>query len=295
MFTRTSSNLIMSHKYLSSLKSMAVIVYCLVFSGVASAAFLHDGVLTTHDEYSNSFETEWYNDHRTLAFPQNGGQTTTVRWDSTGSEFRLYVQSPLVVKNMIWGNFFDLSANPANQAEAIQYYQAWCSPNDGNSAALDGSNCAHHDDGFDAANASGNASRTFIEKILSADFKTMVDSEKVGIDGSNFKLIDTLEPATLNDALVHSSLTYIFDNNGLGEEFEGCDESGCDAINMAMSFEMVFSDTAKGEAYKDWLQNPDNDLLFHMSPERGAVVPVPTAIWLFASGLLGLAGVARRK
>jgi len=36
-------------------------------------------------------------------------------------------------------------------------------------------------------------------------------------------------------------------------------------------------------------------LLFHMSPERGAVIPVPAAVWLFGSGLLGLVGIARRK
>jgi len=123
----------------------------------------------------------------------------------------------------------------------------------------------------------------------------MVDSEKIKIDGKNIKLIDTKEPATKNDALVYSSLTYIFDNNGTGELFDGCDEEDCGALNTPMSFEMVFSDASKGEALKNWLDNPDNDLLFHLSPERGAVIPVPAAFWLFASGLLGLVGIARRR
>jgi len=297
MFNRKPMVMKMNQKSLSSIMAITVIMFGLVFPGFASAAFVQDGILTTPDEYANSFETEWYNDHWTLAFPQGGGQTTTVQWENTGSDFRLYLQAPLSVKNMIWGNYFDLVNNPANEAEALLYYQAWCSPNDGNTAALNGSNCDHHADGFDAANASDptHPEKTFIEKILSDDFKTMVDSEKVAIDGTDFKLIDTKDPATLNGALVYSSLTYIFDNNGTGELFEGCDEKGCDALNTPMSFEMVFSDANEGEAFKDWLANPDNDLLFHMSPERGGEVPVPASVWLFGSGLLGLVGIARRK
>jgi len=34
---------------------------------------------------------------------------------------------------------------------------------------------------------------------------------------------------------------------------------------------------------------------YNMSVETVAVVPVPAAVWLFGSGLLGLVGVARRK
>ena len=297
MFSRKPMVLKINQKSLFSIMAITVIMFGLVFPGGASAAFVHDGILTTPGEYANSFETEWYNDHSTLAFPLGGGQTTTVRWENTGSEFRLYVQAPLSAKNMIWGNFFDLSTNPGNEAEALQYYQAWCSPNDGNPAAKDGSNCDHHDDGFDAANASDptHPEKTFIEKILSDDFKTMVDSESIRIDGTDFKLKDTKEPATKNGALAYSSLTYIFDNNGTGELFDGCDEDGCGALNTPMSLEMVFSDASEGEALKNWLANPENDLLFHLSPERGSVIPVPAAFWLFGSGLLGLVVIARRK
>ena len=295
MFNRKPMVLKLTQKSLSSIVAFTVIMFGLVFPGVASAAFVHDGILTTPGEYANSFETEWYNDHRSLAFPEGGGQTTTVRWEDTGSEFRLCVEAPLSAKNMVWGNFFDLSVNPGNEAEALLYYQAWCSPNDGNPAALNGSNCDHHKDGFDAANAAGDPNKTFLEKILSDDFKTMVDSEKVAIDGTDFKLIDTKDPATLSGALVYSSLTHIFDNNGPGEQFDGCDEDGCGAFNTPMSFEMVFSNVSEGVAFKNWLAGSENDLLVHLSPERGGEVPVPASVWLFGSGLLGLVGIARRK
>jgi len=40
--------------------------------------------------------------------------------------------------------------------------------------------------------------------------------------------------------------------------------------------------------------NPNNDKPYAMS-HIGVFVPVPAAVWLFGSGLLGLVGVARRK
>lgn len=41
--------------------------------------------------------------------------------------------------------------------------------------------------------------------------------------------------------------------------------------------------------------NPDSDAVGIDDVRFGTVVPIPAAIWLFGSGLLGLVGVARRK
>ena len=49
----------------------------------------------------------------------------------------------------------------------------------------------------------------------------------------------------------------------------------------------AFGDSYGGTMYPTW---PVNALLYNDS----AVVPIPAAIWLFGSGLLGLAGLARR-
>ena len=37
------------------------------------------------------------------------------------------------------------------------------------------------------------------------------------------------------------------------------------------------------------------DLELHLSDEAVGIIPVPAALWLFGSGLLGLVGIARRK
>jgi hypothetical protein len=42
-------------------------------------------------------------------------------------------------------------------------------------------------------------------------------------------------------------------------------------------------------------QNPGGEVPDPDSAFGGTVVPVPAAVWLFGSGLLGLVGVARRK
>ena len=300
MYKNTPTDLKRSPKIPASVIAAAVFTLGLAFSGAASAAYVHDGIIVNGvDEYDNSFTTEWYNDHETLQFPEGGGQTTTVWWTNTVSETRIGLEAPLEVKNMIWGDYLSDATFPSEAYdEAILYYQSWCSPNDGNPAALNGSNCAHHDDGFDPAHTADVAhpEKTFLANIASADFKTMVDSEKVEIMGKDFKLIDSENGAYSKEgASVITSLTYILDdaNDAL---FPNCDSSSCDAVGTSMSYEMLFADAAIGQSFIDWLIDSDNDLLFHMSPERGgiAVIPVPAAFWLFGTALIGFIGISRR-
>ena len=49
---------------------------------------------------------------------------------------------------------------------------------------------------------------------------------------------------------------------------------------------------AEGNAL--WTLNADSSFMY-MAPNAVSAVPVPAAVWLFASGLLGLVGVSRRK
>ena len=280
--------------------AIMALLTALMIPGIASAgAYSHDGIVHP-TEYANSFTTEWYNDHKQggSQFPSGGGQTTTVYWEEVDSKFRMGLLAPLSVKNMIWGDYLSNATNPSVAwDEALLYYQHWCSPSSG-AAAADGSNCNHHGEGFSPDDVVNDKEKTFLAKIGSKDFKTMVDSEKVAFNGERYSLIRSKDDAvSINDGSYKSSLTYIFDDNG---KFPNCSDSSCDAVNTAMSFEFLWTDASTGQGFRNWLDTPTNDLVFHMSPERGGpddqppAVPVPAAFWLFGTALIGFIGMSRR-
>jgi hypothetical protein len=92
-----------------------------------------------------------------------------------------------------------------------------------------------------------------------------------------------------------------FQYDGSGNYTDQADPSNFGAANRSSSF----SFTLLGFNEADFIANIPQGNLFatHVYLESGAtgfafggtVVPVPAAVWLFGSGLLGLAGVARRR
>jgi len=271
--------------------SLAALVIGLAFCGIAAAGpYVYDGLVDPM-EYANSGITGWHNDHNMSGsqFPAGGGQTTTFYWEKTTTEFRLGLLPPLSVKNMLWGDYLSMAVDGTTAYDELKlYYQHWCSPTGGATPDYNtGSNCAHHSGGLSELQS----------KIGSADYKTMVDSEKVVIDGDNFKVIDSEKgEKTIIGGGYKTSLTYLI-KEGI------CDPSSCDAINTPMSFEFLWTGAgmAVGEAYKDWLAMASNDLIFHLSPERGGPdtpeipgVPIPAAFWLFGTALIGFIGLSRR-
>jgi hypothetical protein len=151
------------------IRKTLLIATCMVAATPAFSDPIVDGFMTVV-EYDNSFTAGWYNGHN-----QSGSQyqkadslETDVWYTSTASFFYLYIEAPVEVKNTIWGTGF-------TGAEATEYYQHWCSPNDGNPAALDGSNCAHHDDGY---------AKFLADKT---DYGTMTGSDKVIFGDESYK------------------------------------------------------------------------------------------------------------
>ena len=51
------------------------------------------------------------------------------------------------------------------------------------------------------------------------------------------------------------------------------------------------------EIYHSTLEGPDHNVIVNRTGTQliGSVVPIPAALWLFGSGLLGLVGIARKK
>jgi hypothetical protein len=247
-----------------------------LFSSTVRAVPSVDGFLST-GEYSNSFEAGWYNGHNTAGsqYP-NGGQTATVFYENVqvggvDDGFYLYLAAPIEAKNMIWGTGF-------TDAEALSYYQHWCSPSSG-AAAADGSNCNHHDKGFatfkdDKTNYGG---MTGSEKVEIGGFK----ADLTGAAGANLNGFSVLEYKDSVDYVIASL---------------SCDTTNCDANDTPMAFEFRFG--ALTDAERDGLIGyiQSNKLAFHLSPERGAApIPEPETYAMLLAGLGLLGWHARRR
>jgi hypothetical protein len=114
--------------------------------------------------------------------------------------------------------------------------------------------------------------------------QTGVDAFRAGGDGFYDILFDFPPPPGQDAAKFNAGedLVYTISATGLtAASFNVLGTPGPGAGNPGPYTSVArFQSTGPKEQDSDWV---------------GAVVPVPTAVWLFGSGLLGLVGVARRK
>ena len=252
--------------------------------GVAEASTVPinlDGMFDGSDSYDNSATVKWYNGHQQKSiygdFDDQRG-TTTIHYGintlaGTNDEyFFLYADVPLYAKNMIW------QANPwsnplANNNSAIGLTEADVEPYR--------AQYSHHGD-----------------KVLILDFGRATGSEKLVLNNSDgdkqFKAHLAGDVSTHHDldpvgdfgfVAFMDSVDYLFDNN-LADEYLSL------ARYTKMSFEFQFEkDSTKNAAFVALF---DNGIEFHLSPERGNPVPVPGAVYLLGSGLIGMAGIRRK-
>ncbi len=79
--------------------------------------------------------------------------------------------------------------------------------------------------------------------------------------------------------------------------WEVSDAAAAGVCNVVDTYTLGCLNEALVVATGDWT-TPDNKELSHITfydSEDPVVIPVPAAVWLFGSGLLGLVGIARRK
>jgi hypothetical protein len=240
----------------------------LPLAGANAGSIQFDGILNAdNDEYDNSFEAIWHNEHQNAGSiygdgTGSGAFTYEVKWTEDvddADNFYLYLAMPLYAKNMIFGD-------NVPQTELDTYDNQWST---------------HH-------------SGTF-----AMDFKTATDSEKIVIAGitanmggksGDTKVVSAA--SSLNLIADVSSLDYL-----LGGSTPICSIASCSASDIAFSFELHFalSGTAR-TTFLAAIQTGNTEM--HLSPERGLLpsspVPIPAAVWLFGSVLLGF-GVLKRK
>ncbi len=149
------------------------------------------------------------------------------------------------------------------------------------------------------------ASVTLTDNGSNVDITVTALSPSVQVAGLGFSLNGLPGSITCSslptDYSCNASTSYTYTYDGSGKYADQADPSSFDTTTRYASF----SFTLNGYNTGDFIANPQGNLFAtHVYLDTGLTgfafggtptVPVPAAAWLFASGLLGLVGVARRR
>jgi hypothetical protein len=137
------------------------------------------------------------------------------------------------------------------------------------------------------------------------DFLSQKTAREVYGDPPGEYTFSTSESAAAAVDAINAALTA---SAGVGEEvLDVGDGVGTKVYSLGWSFEAVgeiesvnvWEGAIPENLATTWIRPEDPDLLSYNFDERtyavATVVPVPAAVWLFGSGLLGLIGISRRK
>ena len=230
-------------------------------TATAGAIITVDGVRDGNDAYTNSFIANWTNGHFTFGSVFGSGtDETTVWWEEDSGSFFLFIEAPLVAKNMIWGA--GVSAAELLLYDVQNVHEKSATNSDPHHGPLTG---------IDHNKATGS------EKAIFAGIKAELKDDSVMNAGGI--LVDN---ATSHSYLHNESI---------------CDDTDCFASTTTMSFEFEFN--LNFNDFQTLIDDIDTyGIEFHLSPERGGIastsVPEPTMLALMILGLFGI-GFNRRK
>jgi len=259
-------------------KTLCLVVLLLamaLMTGVAQASYITVGDVTVDGmldsgEYtggvdSGTDEILWWNNHESI-YTKAAGHKNNLNWEINGSgsnhSLNVFFEVPTYARRMIWDDSVTHWKKPGDFTNGIpEEYLAAYADN-------------HH--GF-----------------INMSYQTQTGSEYFELNNGNESIKKIAWQAE--------------DENGLDDEFtwytsrqylinEGeCTTSECYKYNMTSSIEMMWSGLASGEA--EALLGSITDMELHLSDEARDLpeVPVPAAVWLLGSGLVGLAGIRRKK
>jgi len=112
-------------------------------------------------------------------------------------------------------------------------------------------------------------------------------NDPINVEDSSF--ITSASNLTINDNLYHNWTA------GAGVDLTGAQWQKTSAVDMTL--ENVLEATTNGDSFpsKAFIQKKFTGVGITVGLVPPASVPVPAALWLFGSGLVGLIGVARRE
>jgi len=258
------------------------------FSGTASAVMVGtvtiDGVRSAGEYTGPNSGVEsllWYNGHESIYTPE-AMNMNNLYWEINGGgsdwSVAIFAEVPTYARRMIWAEDCDYKPSAPDAADCGGI------PTDILDAYFDGT---HH-------------------SSVKMDYGTQTGSEfflfngpdicfGLQDDGGNCKTgttyTDPVDDVNENDGIFwQTSRHWVLDN--------GCTVTECLMFNTTMSIEMLFrglSSMAEALALVDSVKSME----LHLSDEARDLpdipeVPIPAAIWLFGTALIGFIGISRR-
>lgn len=262
---------------------LSVITGCLLGPIAQGQTFSFDGYKTSADSYDDKKAVYFYNDHHPQSYGTESSPIyqTFVHWgtgtDSSETDspqyFFLYVETPIEVKNMIWGGV-------VTEQDVLDYNVHYTN---------------HHDDlemsQFDYKFATGSEKVAFEDSSGSTLFGSELD---VNADGGGKGDTSTIS----SSFAVKTSLDYLLTNGATQSNSDDANNTNngtlaVDSTTTAMAFEYKF---AFNENDNIALINSIDQIKYHLSPERGLYptqVPEPSGTLLL--GIAATLGTLRRK
>jgi hypothetical protein len=254
-----------------------VMTGCLMAPIAQGQSFSFDGYKTSDDSYDNQRAVYFFNGHKndesTYGTQSDPIYQTYIHWgtgtdanDNTNTQyFFLYVETPIEVKNMLWGSAF-------TQADTNEY---------GKSLDYGGATGSEHIKFMNASSTDDGGDGKKDKKSKDEDGNVIIYT---GLGKSDKNVTTT---GQLN---VKSSLDYLL-ANGATEADSNAGSVNSREIGMAFEYKFELNATANEELL-------DSIVLieYHLSPERGLIptqVPEPTAPILV--GISAVIGILRRK
>lgn len=136
--------------------------------------------------------------------------------------------------------------------------------------------------------------------------KSSIGTMAEAITGEEAEWASTANVSPISDTTGNASYSVANAVNGslgggdeglAGDQFGATVGTAANFFNMLGSSRTAYSSTAYGNAQGDgfWFLSSTGDLTWNLLAPATSTVPLPPAVWLFASGLIGLGLIGRRR